>query len=60
MIKRIPYASPENTDLELGIRYLRNDVLVGETDDKAILGRVVLVLGLGDQLTTGVVVRLAL
>jgi hypothetical protein len=35
---------------------LGNDVLVGETDDEAVLGRIVLVLGLGDQPLTGIVV----
>jgi hypothetical protein len=35
---------------------LADDVLVGETDDEAVLGRIVLVLGLGDQPLTGIVV----
>jgi hypothetical protein len=35
---------------------LADDVLVGETDHEAVLGRIVLVLGLGDQPLTGIVV----
>jgi hypothetical protein len=35
---------------------LGDDVLVGEADDEAVLGRIVLVLGLGDQPLTSVVV----
>ena len=40
----------------LGVDDLADDVLVGETDDEAVLGRIVLVLGLGDQPLAGVVV----
>jgi hypothetical protein len=39
---------------------LADDVLVGEADDEAVLGRIVLVLGLGDEALAGVVVGLAL
>ena len=37
---------------------LGDDVLVGEADDEAVLGRIVLVLGLGDEALAGVVVGL--
>ena len=37
---------------------LNDDVAVGETDNQAILGCVVLVLGLGDETLSGVVVGL--
>jgi hypothetical protein len=40
----------------LGVDDLADDVLVGEADDEAVLGRIVLVLGLGDQPLTSVVV----
>lgn len=39
---------------------LGDDVAVGEADDQAVLGRVVLVLGLGDQTLAGIVVGLSL
>jgi hypothetical protein len=39
---------------------LSDDVAVGEADDKAVLGRIVLVLGLGGQALAGIVVGLAL
>lgn len=39
---------------------LGDDVAVGEADDQAVLGRVVLVLSLGDETLAGVVVGLAL
>lgn len=45
---------------DLGRHDLHDDVLVGEADDQAVLGRIVLVLGLGDEALTGVVVGLAL
>lgn len=35
---------------------LADDVLVGEANDEAVLGRIVLVFGLGDQPLTGIVV----
>ena len=35
---------------------MADDVLVGEANDEAVLGRIVLVLGLGDQPLTGIVV----
>lgn len=38
---------------------LSDDVLVGEADDETVLGRIVLVLGLGDEALAGVVVGLA-
>ena len=43
-----------------GVGDLTADVLVGDADDHAVLGRVVLVLGLNDQLLAGIVVSLAL
>jgi hypothetical protein len=43
----------------LGVNNLRDDVLVGETDDHAVLGRIVLVLGLGDQPLTSIVIGCA-
>jgi hypothetical protein len=46
--------------LELGIDDLTDDVLVGETDDHSVLGRVVLVLGLNDKSLSGIVVGLTL
>jgi len=46
--------------LELGIDDLADDVLVGETDNESVLGRVVLVLGLNNQTLAGVVVGLTL
>jgi hypothetical protein len=39
---------------------LHDDVLVGEADDQAVLGSIVLVLGLGDEALTGIVVGLSL
>ena len=38
---------------------LADDVAVGETDNEAVLGRIVLVLGLGDEALTSVVVGLS-
>lgn len=46
--------------LDLGVDDLAGDVLVGETDNKAVLGGVVLVLGLGNKALPGVVVGLTL
>jgi len=43
---------------DLGGDQLGNDVAVGEADDEAVLGRVVLVLGLGDQSLTSIVIGL--
>lgn len=45
---------------DLGGHDLHDDVAVGETDDEAVLGRIVLVLGLGDETLTGIVVGLSL
>lgn len=39
---------------------LSNDVAVGEADDETVLGRIVLVLGLGGQALAGIVIGLAL
>lgn len=39
--------------------YVHDDVAVGEPDDQAVLGRIVLVLGLGDEALASVVVGLA-
>jgi len=46
--------------LDLGVDDLGDDIAVGEADDKAVLGAVVLVLGLGDQALASIVVSLAL
>lgn len=40
--------------------YIPDDVPVGEADDQAVLGSIVLVLGLGDEALAGVVVGLSL
>ena len=45
--------------LEARVDDLHNYLLVGEADDQAVLGRVVLVLGLGHETLAGVVVGLA-
>lgn len=45
---------------DLGRDDLGDDVLVGEADDHAVLGSIVLVLGLGDEALAGVVVGLSL
>lgn len=45
--------------LELGVDDLDDDLGVGEPDNKPVLGRVVLVLGLGYQSLPGVVVGLS-
>lgn len=45
---------------DLRVDDLSDDIAVGETDDHAVLGRAVLVLGLGDQALTGIVVGLTL
>jgi hypothetical protein len=39
---------------------LGDDVAVGEADDETVLGRIVLVLGLGDQALAGIVVGFSL
>ena len=44
---------------DLGGNDLGDDVLVGEADDEAVLGRIVLVLRLGDQPLTGIVIGCA-
>ena len=46
--------------LELSVDDLTDDVLVGETDNQSILGRVVLVLGLNDESLTSIVIGLTL
>lgn len=43
---------------DLGGNDLDDDVAIGETDDQAILGCIVLVLGLSDETLSGVVVGL--
>jgi hypothetical protein len=43
----------------LGVDNLGDDVLIGEAHDEAVLGRIVLVLGLGDQPLTRIVVGYA-
>ena len=45
--------------LDLGRDDLHRDVLVAEAHDEAVLGRIVLVLGLGDQALAGIVIGLA-
>ena len=45
--------------LDLGRDDLHRDVLVAEAHDEAVLGRVVLVLGLGDEALASVVIGLA-
>jgi len=60
MTKSFPFpASTSVTHLELGVDDLDDDLLVGEPDNEPVLGRVVLVLGLGDQSLPGVVVGLS-
>jgi hypothetical protein len=46
--------------LELGVDDLTNNILVGETDNESVLGRVVLVLGLNDKSLTSIVIGLTL
>jgi hypothetical protein len=46
--------------INLGVDDLGDDVLVGETDNKAVLWRVVLVLGLNDETFTSIVISLSL
>lgn len=41
--------------LQAGVDDLADNVLVGESDDKTVLRRVVFVLGLGHQSFTGIV-----
>ena len=43
---------------DLGSDDLTDNILIGEADNEAILGSVVLVLGLGDETFAGVVVGL--
>lgn len=52
--------SDDDVSLDLGIDQLADDVGVGEADDEAVLGGVVLVLVLDDQTLTSIVVGLAL
>ena len=44
---------------DLTLHNLADDILVREADHQAVLGRIVLVLGLGDEALAGVVVGLA-
>jgi len=44
---------------DFGCDDLSDDVAVCEADDEAVLGSIVLILGLGDQALAGVVVSLA-
>ena len=46
--------------VQVGRDDLGNDVAVGEADNHAVLGRIVLVLGLGDEALASVVISLAL
>ena len=43
--------------LEASVDNLNDDLLVGEADNKAVLGCVVLVLGLSDQALAGIVLK---
>lgn len=52
--------SQDDISLNLGICNLSDNVLVGEADDEAVLGRVVLVLGLCDETLSCVEVGLSL
>ena len=52
--------SNDAVTLKPGVGDLAADVLVGDADNHAVLGRVVLVLGLNDQPLAGKVVGLAL
>lgn len=52
--------SDDNVSLDLGKDQLADDFGVGEADDEAVLGSVVLVLVLDDQALTGIVVGLTL
>jgi hypothetical protein len=45
---------------DLGVNNLGDDVTVGETNDQAVFGSIVLVLGLGDEALPGVVIGLSL
>jgi hypothetical protein len=59
--KFVSVSSGENVvTLELSIDDLADDVSVGETDDKSVLGGVVLVLGLNNQALASIVVSLSL
>jgi len=53
-------AAEDTIAIHAGIDDLADDVLVGETDDKAVLGSVVLVLVLPDKAFTGKVISLSL
>jgi len=46
--------------VDFGVDNLSNDVLVGETGNKSVLGAIVLVLVLDDQSLTGIVISLSL
>lgn len=43
-----------------GVDDLSDNILVGESDDQSVLGRVVLVLSLSDQLSSSLVISLSL
>ena len=45
--------------LQTRVDDLHDDLLVGEADDKSVLGSIVLVLGLGDQSLAGIVIGLS-
>ena len=45
--------------LNLCINDLTDDVLVGDTNDESVLGRIVLVLGLSDKSLASIVIRLS-
>ena len=52
--------SQDTVSLQPGVGNLATDVLVGASDDHAVLGRVVFVLGLNDETLAGIVVGLTL
>lgn len=52
--------SQDTVSLQPGVGNLATDVLVGASDNHAVLGRVVFVLGLNDETLAGIVVCLTL
>ena len=53
-------SSQHTVSLQPGVGNLAADILVGNSDDHAVLGGVVLVLGLNDETLAGIVVGLTL
>ena len=50
-------SADDHVTFDLGVRYLARDVLVGEADNHAVLGSVVLAFVLHAQSLTGIIVR---